>query len=149
MVDEALAEQAEGSRLPFAIIDQASGEAIGTISYIDLQPHHRGLEIGWAWLTPSHWRTGAAREASYLLMRHAFEDLGAVRVAFKTDTRNERSKRAIRGLGATEEGVFRNHRILRDGHLRHSAFFSVVADEWPGVKAKLESPDVSSGRGTV
>ena len=140
MIKEALAEQARGERLPFAVIDQASGIAIGSISYIDIQPTHHGVEIGWAWLAPSYWRTGASRDAAYLLMRHAFDELGAIRVAFKTDSRNERSRRAILGLGATEEGVFRNHRILRDGHIRHSVYFSVVSSEWPHVRARLEKP---------
>jgi N-acetyltransferase len=138
MISEALEEQDQGQRIPFAVIDKGSGKAIGTVSYIDIQRTHRAVEIGWAWLTPSYWRTGAARESAYLLMRHAFEELGAIRVAFKTDSRNERSQRAIAGLGATREGMFRNHRVLRDGYIRHSIYYSVTADEWPRVRESLE-----------
>lgn len=90
-------------------------------------------------MTPSHWRTGATREAAYLLMRHDFKTLGVIRVAFKTDSRNIRSQRAITGLGAAQEGVFRNHRILRDGHIRHSIYCSVIREEWPQVRNRLEA----------
>ncbi|WP_405095561.1 GNAT family N-acetyltransferase [Micromonospora sp. NBC_01412] len=144
LITEALQEQEQGSRLPFAIINRDDARAIGTISYIDIQPTHHGLEIGWAWISPAYWSKGIARESSYLLMRHAFEDLGAVRIAFKTDSRNVRSQRAIEGLGATREGVFRNHRILRDGFLRTSHFYSVIADEWPAVRASIEARSRSS-----
>ncbi|MGV9216127.1 GNAT family N-acetyltransferase [Micromonospora sp. RB23] len=94
--------------------DLTTRKAVGSISYLDISPNRHSLEIGWAWLTPRYWRTGAIREASHLLMRHAFNDLGTIRVAFKTDSRNTRSQQAIKGLGTTEEGTFRNHRILRD-----------------------------------
>ncbi|BCB85735.1 GNAT family N-acetyltransferase [Phytohabitans suffuscus] len=125
-------------RLPFAVVEAKEQRAIGTVSYIDIQPAHYGLEIGWAWIAPQYWRKGVAREAAYLLMRHAFDSLDAVRVAFKTDSRNVRSQRAIIGLGATQEGVFRNHRILRDGVLRHSIYYTVIREEWPSVRAALE-----------
>jgi RimJ/RimL family protein N-acetyltransferase len=139
LIDEASAEQARGERQPFAVIEQKTGRAIGSVSYLDIQRAHYGIEIGWAWITPGHWRTGASREAAYLLLRHAFETLQAIRVAFKTDSRNERSQRAIEGLGARREGVFRNHRILRDGHFRHSIYYSVIREDWPSVRAKLET----------
>jgi RimJ/RimL family protein N-acetyltransferase len=126
LIAEALDEQAQGQRIPFAIIDRVTSKVIGSISFIDIHPKHRGVEIGWAWVTPGHWSTGAAREASQLLMAHAF-DTGAIRVAFKTDSRNTRSQRAIEALGAQREGVFRNHRILRDGYVRHSIYYSVCA----------------------
>jgi N-acetyltransferase len=138
LIEEALTEQAERHRLPFAIIDLQDDRAIGSVSYIDIQPSHRGVEIGWAWVAPARWGTGAAREAAYLLMRHAFDTLGAIRVAFKTDSRNTRSQKAIVGLGATQEGIFRNHRILRDGHIRHSIYYSVTAEEWPAVRTRLD-----------
>jgi RimJ/RimL family protein N-acetyltransferase len=137
LIREALDEQAAGQRLPFAIMLRDSGQAIGSTSYIDLQPHHRALELGWAWLAPEHWQTGIAREASYLLIRHAFEDLGAARVALKTDTRNTRSQKAITSLGAVREGVFRRHRILRDGHHRDSVFYSLIRDDWDAVRSDL------------
>ncbi|MGB2569283.1 GNAT family N-acetyltransferase [Micromonospora citrea] len=138
LVTEAVEEQDQGVRIPYIIRDRKTGAAVGSISFIDIQPRHRGVEIGWAWVTPEHWSTGAAREASYLLMRHAFETAGAIRVVFKTDSRNLRSQRAIEHLGATKEGVFRNHRILRDGHVRHSIFYSVTAEEWPEVRRTLD-----------
>lgn len=138
MIREALEEQERGDRLPFAVVELASGKTIGTISYIDITPTHHGVEIGWAWITPSRWRSGAGREAGYLLMCHAFETLGAIRVAFKTDSRNVRSQRAIEGLGATREGILRNHRILRDGYIRHSIYYSVGIDERPIVRLRHE-----------
>ncbi|GIG03028.1 GNAT family N-acetyltransferase [Catellatospora citrea] len=91
------------------------------------------------WVISSKWRTGAAREASCLLMRYAFDVAGAIRVAFKTDSRNERSQRAIEALGATREGMFRNHRVLRDGYVRDSIYYSVIAEEWPQVRRALEA----------
>ncbi|MFC4588259.1 GNAT family N-acetyltransferase [Sphaerisporangium corydalis] len=139
LVADALDEQRRGERLAFAIVERRTGLAIGSISYIDIQPAHRGLEIGWAWVTPSRWRTGAARDAAFLLMRHAFDRLDAIRVVFKTDSRNVRSQRAIEGLGATREGVFRNHRILRDGYVRHSVYYSVIREEWPNVRGVFEA----------
>ncbi|MGC4774775.1 GNAT family N-acetyltransferase [Micromonospora chalcea] len=138
LVAEAVEEQQSGLRIPYIIRDRRTGAAIGSISFIDIQARHRGVEIGWAWLTPDYWGTGAVREASYLLMKHAFEAAGAIRVVFKTDSRNDRSQRAIERLGATREGVFRNHRILRDGHIRHSVFYSVTVEEWPRVRDNLE-----------
>ncbi|GLX08571.1 GNAT family protein [Microbispora sp. NBRC 16548] len=139
LISEAISEQEQGLRLPFAIIARETKKAIGSISYIDIQRKHYAVELGWAWVTPSHWRTGAAREAAYLLIEHAFEVLGAIRVAFKTDSRNIRSQRAISGLGATKEGVFRNHRILRDGHIRHSVYYSIIREEWPSVRQAVRS----------
>ncbi|RKR89534.1 RimJ/RimL family protein N-acetyltransferase [Micromonospora pisi] len=139
LITEALEEQDQGVRLPFAIIDRDNGQAIGTMSYIDIQRAHRGIELGWAWISPDYWQRGIAREAAYLLMRHAFEALGAIRVAFKTDARNVRSQRTIEGLGATQEGTFRNHRILRDGYRRSSIYYSVIDDEWPAVRTALEA----------
>jgi RimJ/RimL family protein N-acetyltransferase len=118
-------------------MEQTSGRAVGSISYLDIERDHRSVEIGLAWITPNHWRTGMSREAGYLLLRHAFETMGAIRVAFKTDSRNERSQRAIEGLHATYEGVFRNHRIGRDGVIRHSLYYSVIREDWPEVSAKL------------
>jgi RimJ/RimL family protein N-acetyltransferase len=137
LIREALDEQARGERLAFAMMEQVSGRAVGSISYIDIQKEHRSVEIGWAWITPSRWRTGISREAGYLLLRHAFEAMGAIRVVFKTDSRNLRSQRAIQGLYATHEGLLRNHRILREGVIRHSVYYSVIREEWPQVSAKL------------
>lgn len=119
------------------MVDLHSGRAIGSTNYIDIRPNDRTLEIGWTWLTPSHWGTGANTEAKFLLMRHAFEVLGAERVAIKTDLRNVRSQRAIERHGAHREGVWRNHRILSTGRYRDSVFYSVIDSEWPAIRDKL------------
>lgn len=136
-VDTALANQEAGTERPFATIDLASGRAIGSSRYMSIVPEHRRLEIGWTWVGSAYQRTGANREAKLLQLTHAFETLGANRVEFKTHVRNERSRTAIAGIGATFEGVFRQHTIMPDGSLRDSAFFSVISPEWPAVKARL------------
>ena len=110
---------------------------IGSSRYLSIVPEHRRLEIGWTWVGTAFQRTGANREAKLLQLTHAFETLGANRVEFKTHSRNERSRTALAGIGATFEGVFRNHMIMPDGSIRHSAYFSVIAEEWPAVKAAL------------
>lgn len=134
----ALKARETGAEFPFAIVSQESGKAIGSTRYLDISPENRGLEIGWTWLTPAVQRTGVNTECKYLLLCHAFEDQGAIRVYFKTDSRNERSQRAIARIGATREGVLRNHRIMPDGYIRDSVYFSIIDSEWPQVKTRLE-----------
>ena len=116
------------------------GEPLGSTRYLSLRPEHRGLEIGWTWLTRSAWSTGANVEAKLLLLEHAFERLGCMRVEFKTDAQNERSRRALAALPAQFEGVFRKHMLVgNDGdRLRDSAWYAIVDDDWPAVKANLE-----------
>jgi N-acetyltransferase len=138
-VETALANAEAGVERPFATIDLASGRAIGSSRYLSIVPEHRRLEIGWTWVATAFQRTGVNREAKLLQLTHAFETLGANRVEFKTHSRNERSRTALATLGATFEGIFRNHMIMPDGSIRHSAYFSVVAEEWPALKAKLEA----------
>jgi RimJ/RimL family protein N-acetyltransferase len=104
---------------------------------MSIVPEHRRLEIGWTWIATAFQRTGSNREAKLLQLSHAFETLGANRVEFKTHARNEQSRNALAGIGATFEGVFRNHTIMPDGSLRDSAYFSVIVEEWPTVKAAL------------
>jgi RimJ/RimL family protein N-acetyltransferase len=133
----ALANAEAGTECPFATIDLVTGRAIGSSRFMSIVPEHRRLEIGWTWLGTKYQRTGANREAKLLQLRHAFEDLGANRVEFKTHARNERSRAALLGIGATLEGIFRSHMIMPDGSLRDSAYYSVIADEWPAVKAGL------------
>jgi RimJ/RimL family protein N-acetyltransferase len=135
--ETALANAEAGTERPFATIDRASGRAIGSSRYLSIVPEHRRLEIGWTWVGSAFQRTGANRETKLLQLTHAFETRGANRVEFKTHSRNERSRNALAGIGATFEGVFRNHMIMPDGSIRHSAYFSVTVEDWPEVKAAL------------
>lgn len=138
-IETALANAEAGAERPFATVDLASGRAIGSSRFMSIVPEHRRLEIGWTWVGTAFQRTGANREAKLLQLTHAFETLGANRVEFKTHARNERSRTALVGIGATFEGVFRNHMIMPDGSIRDSAYFSVIFQDWPAVKAALEA----------
>jgi len=133
----ALSNAEAGIERPFATVDRASGRAIGSSRFLSIVPEHRRLEIGWTWVATAFQRTGANREVKLLQLTHAFETLCANRVEFKTHSRNERSRTALAGMGATFEGVFRSHMIMPDGSIRDSAYFSVIAEEWPRVKAGL------------
>jgi RimJ/RimL family protein N-acetyltransferase len=113
------------------------GALVGHTSYLNVRPDDRVLEIGNTWLTPSAWGTGANTEAKLLLMQHAFEDEGYLRVEFKTDARNARSRAALAALPAEFEGVFRKHMLVRGGERRDSAWYAVIDDDWPAVKANL------------
>jgi RimJ/RimL family protein N-acetyltransferase len=128
-----------GIEQPFVILDHGSGELAGSTRYLDIQPLHRGVEIGWTWIAPAYQRTAVNTHAKFLLMRHAFETLGAIRVSLKTDSRNERSQRAIERIGAKREGVLRNHYIMPDGYYRDSVYYSVIDTEWPMVKERLDA----------
>ncbi len=136
-MEEALARSEAGLDGAFATVDAQSGRPIGSTRYLALRPEHRGLEIGWTWLTPSRWGTGANVEAKLLMLEHAFERLGCMRVEFKTDARNERSRKALEALPARFEGIFRKHMIVRGDAVRDSAYYSIVDDDWPGVWANL------------
>ncbi len=133
----AVANAEAGTEFPFVTVDRASGRPIGSSRYLNIVPEHRRLEIGWTWVGADWQRGGANREAKLLMLEHAFESLGCHRVEFKTDSLNDRARRALLGIGATFEGIFRNHMVMPDGRLRHSAYYSVVDDEWPAVKARL------------
>jgi RimJ/RimL family protein N-acetyltransferase len=137
-VADVLAGQERGTDIPFAVIHIGSGLAIGCTRYMAIERSHRGLEIGGTWYSPEHQRTGANTECKYLLLRHAFETLGCIRVQLKTDLRNERSQRAIERIGALREGVLRENMILPDGYVRSTVMYSILHDEWPGVKTRLE-----------
>jgi RimJ/RimL family protein N-acetyltransferase len=126
----------EPSFVPFATL--LKGVPVGSSSYLSLAPEHRRLEIGNTWLAPSAWGSGANVEAKLLMLRHAFEDLGCLRVEFKTDAKNERSRAALAALPARFEGIHRQHMLVRGGERRDSAWYSVVDDEWPAVRANLE-----------
>ncbi len=135
----ALRAQDEGKELPFATIERETGRIVGSTRYLNIVPNDRGLEIGSTWLTGTVRRTGINTECKYLLLGHAFETLGAIRVQFKTDSRNETSWRAIERLGAVKEGVLRNHMIMPDGYYRHSVYYSILDSEWPTIKVRLEA----------
>ncbi len=122
---------------PFAIIHRASGKAIGQTCYLAIRPADFALEIGATWISPAYQGTPVNPEAKFLLLRHAFETLGAVRVEIKTDSRNTHSMHAIEKLGAKREGLLRKHLILPDGYIRDSVYYSILDDEWPEVKARL------------
>jgi len=133
------ADAARGEWLAFAIVEQASGRTVGSTSYIDIAAAHHRLEIGSTWLQAPVRRTGINTECKYLLLRHAFETLGANRVQLKTDARNVQSQRAIERIGATKEGVLRAQFVMIDGYLRDSVMYAVIEPEWPAVKARLEA----------
>ncbi|MGP1674760.1 MAG: GNAT family N-acetyltransferase [Candidatus Limnocylindrales bacterium] len=135
--EQAQANAADTTEVPFATIDLATDRAIGSSRFMTIAPEHRRLEIGWTWLGTDYQRTGVNREAKSLQLTHAFETLDAERVEFKTHARNERSRTALLGIGAAFEGVLRHHTILADGTNRDSAYYSVLAEEWPVVNARL------------
>ena len=127
-----------GAEVPFVIRTQATGQVIGSTRYLDIRRPHRALEIGWTWLGTSFQRTEANTEAKFLLLQHAFEGLGAIRVQLKTDERNIRSQRAIERIGASREGVHRKQMVLWDGFVRNAVFYSITDDEWPLVKSRFQ-----------
>jgi len=137
-IDLALREQANGVSLPFVQIEKDSGRVIGSTRYMNIEKVHHRVEIGCTWTGREWQRTAVNTEAKYLLLRHAFETLGCMRVELKTDSLNEKSRAAILRIGAKEEGTFRNHMITSTGRVRHTVYFSVVDFEWPEVKARLE-----------
>ncbi len=138
-IEAALNEQERGLALPFAIVEKATGRAIGSTRYANIDRMHHRVEIGWTWVARDWQRTPMNTEAKYLLLRHAFETLGCMRVELKTDSLNERSRAAILRIGAREEGIFRNHMITASGRVRHTVYFSIIDSEWPAVKAGLEA----------
>jgi RimJ/RimL family protein N-acetyltransferase len=136
----AAAERArdDGSQLPFVTIDQATDEVIGSTRFLSIDRAHHRLEIGYTWIVPERQRGGANLEAKLLQLTHAFETLGCRRVEFKTDSLNDKSRNALLGIGATFEGVFRNHMISQGGRMRHSAYYSLIDSEWPATKRQLQ-----------
>jgi len=133
-----LTAQREGREGVFATRDRRGGALVGSTRYLALRPADRALEIGWTWLNPAAWRSGINVEQKLLLLGHAFDELGCVRVELKTDARNQRSRAAMAALPAQFEGILRNHMIVPDVGQRDSAFFSVIDSEWPAVRANLE-----------
>jgi len=127
-----------GREVPFAVIDLSTGEPVGSTRFLEPRLEHLRVEIGWTWLARSVWGSGINVETKLLLLEHAFEHVGCRRVEFKTDARNQRSRGALTALGAQFEGILRKHMVIRDGAPRDSAFYSVIDDEWPEVKTRLE-----------
>ena len=133
-----LAAAQQGREVPFAILDAATGMVLGSTRFLELRFEHLRAEIGWTWVTRPQWATGVNVETKLLLLGHAFERVGLRRVEFKTDARNERSRGALEALGAKFEGILRKHMVVRDGGERDSAYYSVIDDEWPQVRAHLQ-----------
>lgn len=130
--------RARGDGMTFVTIDRASGLPVGSSSYLAADQANRRLEIGATWVTPRRQRSVINSEAKLLMLAHAFEALGCLRVEFKTDRLNERSRRALERIGAVEEGIFRNHMVMPDGRLRDSVYFSIIASEWPAIRQRLQ-----------
>jgi N-acetyltransferase len=138
-IRNAIAEQGKGVSIPFATVDRASGQAVGATRFMNIDPANKRVEIGSTWIARPWQRTTINTEAKYLMMRYAFETLGCNRVEYKTDALNTQSRNAILRIGAKEEGIFRSHVVTWSGRLRDSVYFSVIAPEWPEVKARLEA----------
>ena len=137
-LDMTLTAAEEGLEAPFAIVLRETSDVVGSSRYLSLRPEHRGLEIGYTWHTPAVWGKGVNAEAKYLLLRHAFEDLGCMRVEFKTDALNERARAALEALPARFEGIFHKHMLVRDAEVRNSAWYAITDAEWPAVRTNLE-----------
>ena len=129
---------AEGREAPFAILLRETGRVVGSSRYLSLRPEHRGLEIGYTWHSREVWGKGVNVEAKYLLLRHAFEDVGCMRVEFKTDARNERARAALEALPARFEGIFQKHMLVRNDVVPDSAWYAITDSEWAAVRANLE-----------
>lgn len=139
LVDETLMARDQGLQFPYIILDQETDKIVGSSRFLNISKWNLSIEIGWTWYNPSVWRTDINTECKYLLLSHCFETLSTIRVEFKTDSRNTRSQRAIERLGAVKEGVRRNHRILSDGYIRDSVYYSIILQEWRSVKSRLQN----------
>ena len=137
-IEEALRDREAGRSMPFATVELATGRPIGSTRYGNIDLFNRRVEIGWTWVAVPWQRSAVNTEAKLLMLEHAFERLGCNRVEFKTDSLNEQSRNALLGIGAKEEGILRNHMVTETDRLRHSVYYSVIAPEWPEVRARLE-----------
>lgn len=142
-IQSALDWQARGAVLPFAIVDSETERAIGSTRYLDISASDRHVEIGWTWLAREYWRTPINTECKFLLLQYAFETLGCIRVALKTDLRNERSQRAIERIGGVREGVLRRVVVMHDGYQRSTVYYSVLDAEWVDVARRLQEKMLS------
>jgi RimJ/RimL family protein N-acetyltransferase len=138
-MEAALAEAEAHTALPFVTIDKPSGSVVGSTRFANIDPLDRRVEIGWTWISPQFQRTHVNSEAKYLMLRHAFDVWDCVRVELKTDVLNEKSRAAMRRLGAVEEGVLRRHVLTYSGRFRDTIYYSILDHEWPGVRARLEA----------
>ncbi|MEK5032412.1 GNAT family protein [Paenibacillus sp. FSL R7-0302] len=138
LVDTALTNQAAGKDMPYVMVEQASGRIVGTTRLMHLDGTHRNAEIGCTWISPEYWRTAVNTESKLLLLQHAFEVLGLIRVDFSIVSHNLRSQRAIERIGAVREGVLRKHRITADGAVMDNVLYSIIDEEWPAVKKNLQ-----------
>ncbi len=138
-LDDAVERAAAGLEIPFATVRQSDGAVVGSTRFLALRPEHGSVEIGWTWLAPTAWGTGANQEAKRLQFEHAFETWDCRRVELKTDALNTPARGAMEAFGATFEGIHRKHMLVRDGQNRDSAWYSVLDDEWPAVRRLLEA----------
>lgn len=138
-IEEALAAQDAGAAVPFCTVDRASGRAVGSTRFATIDRANRRLEIGWTWIGRTWQRTAVNTEAKLLMLTHAFEALGAIRVELRTDSLNAQSRAAMTRLGLVEEGILRNHVITATGRHRHDVYFSAIAEEWPALKSRIEA----------
>lgn len=137
-VENAVKEHEAGQMYKFVIIDKKTGKIIGSTTLFDISLQHKRLEIGYTWLNPHYWRSNINTNCKYLLLTYCFEHLGLHRVQIKTDDKNNRSQKAIERLGATKEGVLRNHMVRKDGTIRHTVMYSITKEDWPHVKQHFE-----------
>ena len=138
LVDKAFQEQEGGESVVFATVERRSGQTIGSTRFMNIDRENRRVEIGSTWIAPAWQRTAVNTEAKYLMLRHAFEVWGCIRVELKTDALNERSRNAILRIGAQEEGTLRRHHVTWTGRVRDTVYFSILDSEWPQVKRRLE-----------
>jgi N-acetyltransferase len=152
-VEDGLDMRAKGTGVPFTVIERASGAIVGSTRFGAIERKHRRAEIGWTWLAPRCQRSGINTEMKYLMLRHAFEDWNLMRVEFKTDSLNDKSRSALKRIGAVEEGILRNHMVTWSGRVRHSVYYSITDGDWPAVKKRFEEqllchPEERSDEGT-
>lgn len=148
-VATAIAWRAAGTALPFVTVLKSENRVIGCTRFANYEAADRRAEIGWTWVSPRWQRTGANIEAKLLMLTHGFEVLGLNRVEFKTDALNDKSRTALNGIGAVEEGTWRSHMVVWNGRIRDSVYFSVIKEEWPGVRASLASKLMNTQSGMV